>query len=76
MPGSEAAPALVNTVLAARDRPEGSRAAAALRDGDSVAAMEAFAALAARHEQGRPSREEKVRLFWCQDVIRQFSLSL
>jgi len=52
---------LVNTVLAARDRPEGNRAAAALRDGDSVAAMEAFAALAARHEQVRPSREEKVR---------------
>ena len=51
----------MNTVLAARARPEGSRAAAALAEGDSVAAMEAFAALARKHEQGRPSREDKVR---------------
>lgn len=48
-------------MLAARERPEGSRAAAALAEGDSVAAMEAFAALARKHEQGRPSREEKAR---------------
>ncbi|KAK9845850.1 hypothetical protein WJX81_004124 [Elliptochloris bilobata] len=60
--GGKRAPAPVNTVLAARERPEGSRATAALADGDSLAAMEAFAALAARHEQGRPAREEKVEL--------------
>ena len=48
-------------MLAARERPEGSRAAAALAEGDSVAAMEAFAALARKHEQGRPSCEEKAR---------------
>jgi len=58
-PGAPGAPAPVNTVLAARGRPEGSAAAAALAGGDSLAAMEAFAALAARHEQARPAREEE-----------------
>lgn len=47
-------------MLAARGRPEGSAAAAALAGGDSLAAMEAFTALAARHEQARPAREEVV----------------
>lgn len=58
--GAPGAPAPVNTVLAARGRPEGSAAAAALAGGDSLAAMEAFTALAARHEQARPAREEVV----------------
>eukprot|EP00884_Botryococcus_braunii_P010453 jgi/Botrbrau1/19409/Bobra.0338s0036.1 len=50
----------VNTVLGGVEDPVKQKAVAALQQGDSLAAMEAFARLAAKHEETRPEAEAKV----------------
>jgi hypothetical protein len=50
---------VLNTVRAAAAVPEAAKAKAALQQGDSVAAMEAYAKLAARHEQVRTDKEKE-----------------
>lgn len=60
-PGCECGVAVpVNTVLGGGKDPEKQKAVEALQQGDSLAAMEAFTRLAAKHEEVRPETEARV----------------